>query len=202
VTGSVTEVRTDPRAERRAARRAAIVDEAWLIARAEGFGGLSLHALARAVGIRQPSLYAYFDSKHALFDAMFADGNRRLLERVDALDLPSSPRPALKAFMRAFAAFCVEDAARAQLMFQRPIPGFEPSTESYALAQQFLDRAVELLAAVGIHRPDDVDCFIAVVAGLVDAQVSNDPAGDRWIRHLDRMIDMVINDTTKGRRRT
>ncbi len=44
--------------------------------------------LAREVGIRQPSLYAYFDSKNGLYDAMFADGNRQLLERLDRLDCP------------------------------------------------------------------------------------------------------------------
>ncbi len=194
------DLRTDPRIGRREARRASIVAEAWSIARTGGFGDLSLHALARAVGIRQPSLYAYFDSKHALFDAMFADGNRRLLERVDALELPRSPLQALKTFMGEFAAFCVEDTARAQLMFQRPIPGYQPSAESYQLAQQFLDRVLSLLAAVGVDQPDDIDCFIAAVAGLVDAQVSNDPGGDRWVRHLDRVIDMVVSDTKKRRR--
>ena len=65
---------------------AAIVAAAWELAADHGIAGVSLHALAREVGMRQPSLYAYFDSKHALYDAMFADGNRQLLERLDALD--------------------------------------------------------------------------------------------------------------------
>ena len=43
--------------------------------------------------MRQPSLYEYFDSKHALYDAMFADGNRQLLARLDALKLPRDPAP-------------------------------------------------------------------------------------------------------------
>ena len=43
--------------------------------------------------MRQPSLYEYFDSKHALYDAMFADGNRQLLERLDAVTLPAIPAP-------------------------------------------------------------------------------------------------------------
>ena len=63
---------------RREAKVAAIVESAWELAREHGIAGVSLHALAREVGMRQPSLYAYFDSKHALYDAMFADGNRRL----------------------------------------------------------------------------------------------------------------------------
>jgi AcrR family transcriptional regulator len=188
-------------AQRREERVASIVAAAWELARAHGIGGLSLHALAREVGIRQPSLYAYFDSKHALYDAMFADGNRQLLERLDPLDSPDDRRAAVKAFMRVFVDFAVEDPARSQLLFQRPIPGFEPSAESYDLAQAVLQRATEVLHGAGLDSPDDVDCFIAMVAGLVDAQISNDPAGDRWTRHLDRLTDMHLDESKRRRRR-
>src|SRR5438045_6573008 len=125
-------------AERREAKIASIVDVAWELAREHGIAGISLHALAREVGMRQPSLYEYFDSKHALYDAMFADGNRQLLERIDGLKLPSNPRKAVHVAMRAFVDFALEDPARSQLLFQRPIPGFEPSAESYALARDVM----------------------------------------------------------------
>src|SRR5947209_3562011 len=98
--------------ERREAKRAAIVAEAWQLAAKDGVGGFSLHALAREVGMRQPSLYEYFDSKHELYDAMFADGNRQLLERLESLDVPREPRQAVKTFMRAFVDFALEDEAR------------------------------------------------------------------------------------------
>ena len=110
--------------ERREQRVAEIVATAWELARVHGIGGLSLHALARELGIRQPSLYAYFESKHALYDAMFADGNRQLIARLDALELPDEPRAALKAFMRAFVDFSVEGPERSGLLFDRQIPGF------------------------------------------------------------------------------
>ena len=74
--------------QRREAKVAAIVESAWKLAREHGIVGVSLHALARDVGMRQPSLYAYFDSKLALYDAMFADGNRRLIQRLDMVKLP------------------------------------------------------------------------------------------------------------------
>jgi AcrR family transcriptional regulator len=183
-------------ARRREERVAEIVGAAWELARAHGIGGVSLHALAREVGIRQPSLYAYFDSKHALYDAMFADGNRELLERLDGLELPGDPRSAVKTFMREFIVFAVEDSARNELLFHRPIPGFEPSVQSYELAQVVLGRAVELLRTAGVESQDDIDCFIAMVAGLVEAQISNDPGGDRWTRHLDRLTDLYLDQLT------
>jgi AcrR family transcriptional regulator len=187
-------------AERREQRVGEIVAAAWTLAREHGVGGLSLHALARELGIRQPSLYAYFESKHALYDAMFADGNRQLITRLDAVKMPADPRAAVKAFMRALARFAIEDTERYALMFQRPIPGFEPSPDAYEPAQQVMHRAVEHLRAAGLASQDDIDCFIAMVAGLIDAQISNDPGGNRWIRHLDRLTDMYLDDATRRRR--
>jgi AcrR family transcriptional regulator len=188
-------------AERREARTQEIVDAAWKLAAVDGIGGFSLHGLARELGIRQPSLYEYFDSKLALYDAMFAAGNRALLARVDALVLPDEPRQAVKAFMHAFVAFALEDAARMELLFSRPIPGFEPSEEAYAPAVEVLARSAALLRAAGMRAPTDVDCIIAMVGGLIAAQMSNDPGGDRWVRHLDRLIDLYLDDATTRRRR-
>ena len=186
-------------AERREAKIASIVATAWELARTEGIGGVTLHGLARAIGMRQPSLYAYFDSKNALFDAMFADGNRQLLERLGSVRLPREPRAAVKTFMRTFVKFVLEDPARYLLLFQRPVPSFEPSADAYRPAQEVLDRTVELLHGAGIEDPGDVDCFVAMIAGLVDAQISNDPGGRRWIRHLDRLIDLYIDDAIQRR---
>jgi AcrR family transcriptional regulator len=187
-------------AQRREAKVASIVASAWKLAGSDGIAGVTLRALARKVGMREPSLYEYFDSKNALYDAMFADGNRQLFERLDAIDPDDDPPAAVKAFMRELAEFALEDDARHQLLFQRPVPGFEPTPASYAYAEQVLTRAVDLLNAAGLRDPGDVDCFVAMVAGLVDAQAANDPGGVRWIRHLDRLIDLHLDDANRRRR--
>jgi len=147
--------------------------------------------------MRQPSLYEYFESKHALYDAMFADGNRKLLERLDALTLPQDPRAALKKFVGVFVAFALEDPARYELLFQRHVPGFAPSPESYALAEEALLRAATVMKQAGVTHRDDVDCIVAMVGGLMEAQLSNDPGGNRWTRHLNRLVDLYVDDATK-----
>jgi AcrR family transcriptional regulator len=184
----------DKVATRREAKVASIIDRAWKLARDHGIAGVTLHALAREVGIRQPSLYEYFDSKRALFDAMFADGNRQLLDRIDQLDVPADPRAALKQFVRALVGFAVEDPARNELLFLRHIPGFTPSPESYELAGRALGRAVLVMRDVGVTEQGDIDCMVAMVAGIIEAQLSNDPGGDRWTRHLDRLVDLYVDD--------
>jgi AcrR family transcriptional regulator len=179
---------------RREAKVASIVVCAWKLASENGIAGVSLHALAREVGMRQPSLYEYFDSKHALYDAMFADGNRQLLERLDTITLPRDPRAALKKFLRAFMVFAIEDSARCELLFQRHIPDFSPSPASYALAEEGLGRASKLMHEAGVTQQGDIDCMVAMVGGLIEAQMSNQPGGDRWTRHLNRLVDLYVDD--------
>ena len=184
-------------AQRRSERTREIVDAAWELAQEMGLATITLRALAHEVGIRQPSLYEYFDSKHALYDAMFADGNGQLLHRLDTVKLPADPRRALKKILRAFVDFALEDAPRCELLFERHIPGFDPSPSSYALAQEALGRVVAVMQAAGIRDDGDIDCLVAMVAGLMEAQMSNDPDGNRWTKHLDRLVDLYVDDAIK-----
>ena len=179
---------------------AEIVESAWKLARQHGIAGVSLHALAREVGMRQPSLYAYFESKLSLYDAMFADGNRQLLHRLDLVKLPREPRGALKRFLAEFVAFGLEDPARYELLFARHVPGFVPSPTSYSLAEDVLARAYKLMNAAGVNGQGDIDCVVAIVAGLMEAQLSNEPGGTRWVRHLNRLVDLYIDDVLERSR--
>ena len=192
----------DTVAARREAKIATIIASAWDLAREHGIAGISLRELAGRVGMRQPSLYEYFDSKDALYDAMFADGNRQLLQRIGALELPADPRAALTAYLAAYLRFALEDLARCELLFQRHLPGFTPSPQSYALAETALAGLVKLAHAAGVTDPGDIDCLVAVTGGLMDAQVANDPGGNRWTRHLDRLVGLLIDDAHTRRAHT
>ena len=77
----------DPRARRRQATMDRILDAAWELAEEQGLAGISLRDLAARVDLRQPSLYSYFGSKHALYDAMFAQGCEQMLEGLHARPL-------------------------------------------------------------------------------------------------------------------
>jgi len=49
------------------------------------------------------------------------------------------------------------------------------------------------MRGAGIDDQGDIDCLVAITAGLMQAQLANDPGGDRWVRHLDRMIDLHLD---------
>lgn len=182
----------DRRAHRHEATRREILDAAWTLARERGLTGWSLREVATMVGMRAPSLYVYFDSKDAIYDAMFAQGYEQLLARVEATSRHGGPADLLRRSARLFFDFCVEDPARFQLLFLRIIPGFAPSPASYALAEQTLERLREALAEVGITDDGSVDLWTAIVTGLVTQQISNDPGGDRWARLVDHAAEMYL----------
>jgi AcrR family transcriptional regulator len=179
-------------AERREATRREILDAAWALAGEVGLANVTLRDLARRVGMQPPSLYSHFESKNAIYDAMFGQAwseyEAHALAELDRL--PEHPRTAIKRVARVSFDFAVADLARHQLMNQRTIPGFEPSPESYAPAVRVLDHGVATLRELGVTDRADFDIWVALLGGLVDQQLANDPGGDRFARLLDRAIDM------------
>lgn len=179
---------------RRDQTRAEILAAAWVLVRAEGLAGLSMRDLGEAVGMRAQSVYSYYPSKDAIYDAMFHQGYEEFRSwiadggEVDAL----APRDRLRHMSHRFFDFCTSDAVRYQLLFQRTIPGFEPSPASYAVALAALDDLAGEFAAVGITDPAAVDLATALFTGLTSQQLANDPGGDRWKRLVDRAGVMLL----------
>jgi AcrR family transcriptional regulator len=194
----------DRRTERREATKLEILAAAWELVRAEGLAALTLRDLANKVGMQPPSLYSYFDSKHAIYDAMFLQGNLDLLRRYEAIAEVDDLRDSFRASARLFVGFAVEDPARAQLMFMQTIPGFEPSPESYAVAVQIVDLGKRQFAKVGI-KPECFDLWTGIISGLSFQQIANEPGTDRWVRLVDDAVDMFLDHVSetnkKGRRK-
>jgi len=189
---TVTFMAATTRAQRREETVRRILDSAWELSRDRGLTGWTLRDLGASVGMRAPSLYVYAESKNALFDLMFADGYRRLAERIEATERPSDTRALLETAARLYVRFAAEEPVRFQLLFQFTAPGFEPSPESMALARTALGDLAEVLAAAGVNDPAEVDLWTAVLTGLASQQVANDPGGDRWLRLVDTAVARLL----------
>ena len=102
---------------------------------------------------------------------------------------------------RTFLDFATEDLPRYQLLFQRTVPGFEPSPEAYAPALRVLEGGRIALAACGVTDDRARDAFTALIAGLAAQQNSNEPGGSRWTGLSDESIDMFLAHYAKRSRK-
>jgi AcrR family transcriptional regulator len=179
-------------AERREATRREILEAAWEIAREVGLNQLTLRDVAARVGMQAPSLYSHFESKNAIYDAMFGQAWSDYEDsQVSALEsLPTHPRTAAKLMARHFFDYATSDLARHQLMNIRILPGFEPSADSYAPAVRVLERGREFFRGIDLDPGDDFDIWVTLVGGLVNQHHANDPGGTRYAGLVDRTVDM------------
>jgi AcrR family transcriptional regulator len=184
---------SDARAARHDRTAAEIVDAAWRLAAVRGLAGFTLRDVAAEVGMQPPSLYSYFDSKAAIYDAMFIEGNRALmdLQREWAVTRPVDMHEAARSFVK----FCTTNPTRYHLLFQRAIPAWQPSQAAYAAAREVYDFMLARLADLGIQESRHIDLWTALLTGLTDQQISNDPGGDRWSRLVDDAVDMFLAHT-------
>ncbi len=182
-------------ADRRAdATRQAIIEAAWFLSRRDGLMGWSLRSVAKEVGLKAPTLYAYFENKHAIYDAMFQQGYEELDALMAVVEFdPAAPRRSFKGAMAVWFRFCTSDPTRYHLMFQRVIPDFVPSESAYGASVAGYRRFRSQLASIGVTDDAMLDLWTAISTGLTDQQISNDPGGDRWERLLDVAVDLFCN---------
>jgi AcrR family transcriptional regulator len=186
----------DRRSERHEAIRREILDAAWAAAHESSIAGLTLRDIASRVGMQQPSLYSHFASKQAIYDAMFQQAWEVFLEyaRDNVAHLPAEPRARLIAIAEHYFDFAVADLARHQLMDVNVVPNFQPSAEAYAPAVEVYGLMLDLLRGLGITTDEDADIYTALIGGLVNQQLANDPGGQRWRRLIPRVLSMFADD--------
>lgn len=203
----MSSVPPDRRQRRRQGTIAEILDVAAAVMAEQGVAGLTLGEVARRMDMRTPSLYGYFDGKHALYDALFERGWRQLLdvmrERWTEGDL-TDPVGETHAVAEAFTRWAVEHPAYAPLMFWRPVPGFVPSETAYTPAVEVIRRGRAFMVQLreqGVLRADvDPDLVLrtwtVVITGVITQQLSNAP-GEAYSRGtftstVPDLVDMLL----------
>lgn len=173
--------------------RSQILTAAWQVAGHDGVGALSLREVAARVGMRTPSLYHYFGSKAALYDAMYAQAMADFAAALRASAPGPTARETLRNRARAFVTAAAADPTRFDLLFQRPVPGFTPAPEHLGFALSVLGETRAIAAEAGLRGDRDFDLFMATVRGLVAMQVANEPGGERWTRLVDEAVDLLVD---------
>jgi len=127
--------------------REAVLQTAGDVLAREGAGALTMRRIADQIGSSTTVLYALFDGKNGIVDAMVREGHHLLLERLEAVPRSGDALGRLAAMGDAYRRAALRDPARYQLMFGNPIPGYLPSEAAREAARS---------------------SFGALVAGVVD----------------------------------
>jgi AcrR family transcriptional regulator len=196
----------DRRRQRREATIEEILDVALTVMAEDGVAALSLSEVARRMGLRQPSLYKYFPSKLAVFDALFARAAAEHLAAVMAAAKRSDPGlPAIRACTEAMLRWSLANRVSAELLFWRPVPGFTPSPAAMAPAVAMVQEIRSLLAVAAerghLHTDADSEDGVALlsvlVAGAATQQVANEPDASfekgRYTPLCGRLLDNLAN---------
>jgi AcrR family transcriptional regulator len=178
------------------------LDHAVALMTTDGVGALSVSEVARRMGIRGPSLYKYFPSRHALYDALFARALELELAAV-ATAVHGVPRgvPRIHAGGAASVAWAVANPALAQLLHWRPVPGFEPSPAVFApsvddmaeVGAEFTEAVRLGQLAPGAASDDAVRLFTVVLSGLISQQLANQPGVPYAEGVFSRLTDTAID---------
>ena len=130
----MTEANT-PRARYRGEVRAQIKQLAEAQLAKLGPAGISLSAIARDLGMSGPALYRYFASRDALLIELVTDAYNDLADALDTAVRDAEP-PALSAFAFAYRSWALTHPHRYRLLYQPPVPGFDPNAADLVDAAQ------------------------------------------------------------------
>jgi AcrR family transcriptional regulator len=193
----------DRRARRRRQTIDEILDAALRLMEADGVAALSLSAVAREVGMQPPSLYQYFASKMAIYDALFRRGAEQFLAARREAERTADTDDLLELdliYLTAVSRWAMANPVYSQLLFWRTVPGFEPSPEAFAPALEIMRELRDhLRAAVDAGRlhpdaatEDGVALYTSMTAGVLSQQLANEPDATFEQGRFTRLLPVVL----------
>jgi len=176
--------RPDRRARRRQETIEEILDIAEEVMTEEGVNGLSLSEVARRLGVQPPSIYKYFPSLMAVYDALFLRGQLEHLAVLRRAMVEAEPGlEALIAGLEASGRWALANRAVAQLLFWRPVPSFEPSVEAMAPSVEMVELQRGALAdavvagQLGPEAGSEEAIYLVstLIVGVLSQALANEP---------------------------
>ena len=102
----------------------------------EGTTGLSVRRIASEAGVSTIAIYHYFGGKDGILEALYQDGFQALEDALDAVPRTGDPVSDAEELAMAYCDVARSRPTYYEIMFSRPVPGFEPSHESVARAMR------------------------------------------------------------------
>jgi AcrR family transcriptional regulator len=171
-----------PRVERPSAStlRERLIDATLQLLREQVPADLTLRRIATAAGTTTMALYTGFGSRDGLLDVVYARGFEQLGECMAPASLLADPQEAAVELLKAYRAFALANPGLYGLLFERMLPGYDPSPEVRITA---LDTTFGLVTAqtarlLGVHAQNATAQELAYVLwalthGLLTLELSH-----------------------------
>jgi len=186
-------VTTSERAPRQDNRRQHLLDAAAGLICRRGYHATSMRDIGRATDMLPGSIYYHFASKDELLVAIYAEGVRRIAERVDkAAARATDPMKRLEAACVAHLEMLLTDSDYAQVVV-RVLPEDVPavSVRLTALRDDYEERFRRLIAALKLPKTRQRYARLTLLGGLNSAQAWYRPGGDSPARIARRVLECL-----------
>jgi AcrR family transcriptional regulator len=179
---------------------AVLLEAAHRLLESEGVDALTVRRVATEAGVAPMGIYHRFGGKEGLAEALFVDGNRLLTEALqqgeagDALD-------ELREGCRQYRRFALANPALYSLMFERAVPGFEPSPEVLETCMKSFGVLVDCTRraqAAGVLRAGDAFAYAHRIWSACHGAVSLELRQIGFMEDLDAEYEGLISTLVEG----
>jgi AcrR family transcriptional regulator len=154
------------------ATRAALIAAARELFAEQGYAGVGTEEIVRAAGVTRGALYHHFTGKRQLFEAVYEDVERQLVEQIAASAISSATDPlqALHAGAQAFLDACEDPAVQRIALVDAPsVLGWERWREigmryGFGLVQATVQAAMD----AGLIDEQPVEALSHLLLGAID----------------------------------
>lgn len=142
------------------ALRQGLLDAAMRVLREQGALHLTLRRVADVAGTSTMGIYTCFGSRSGLLEAIYEYGFSLLHDAMtSSLNGHADPLARIMAVARGYREFALADPALYALMFERPLPDFDPSpqrrNDALNLTFDLLTQATSAAAQAGLIQSND-----------------------------------------------
>jgi len=195
-TGSSTRSRTPS-----AGMEGALLASAAAILESEGPDALSVRRIAADAHVAPMGVYNHFDSKNGIIEALFIQGFERLREALAGIADINDPYEALREGGRRYRALALAHPMVYRLMFERTVPGYEPSDHALEVAARAFDAlvaAVQRAMAAGLLAEGSAAETAQVIWASVHGWVSLELQGIGFADDQDAGFERVCVSLLTG----
>ncbi|MET7762151.1 TetR/AcrR family transcriptional regulator [Streptomyces sp. NPDC005393] len=117
-----------------------------------GTAGISVNAIAKAMGMTGPALYRYFTGRDELLTELITDAYRDLAEATAQAVAEAAPADRFRALAHAIRDWAKEQPDRYLLIYGTPVPGYQAPPETTEIAARLMRTILDACATLdGAH---------------------------------------------------